>query len=257
MATNISNQTLEQYLLNELPTERMQAIKQRLEIDPELQQRIQALRQSNTDILDTYTPEAMVPRIKLRAAQEPKPAKTKTFLLPSLSLAAATMVIILAFPVLQNTFFQPSDTTRLKGESETLFIYRKTETQVQLLKNNAQALPGDLLQIAYRSNTHPFGIIVSLDGQGTVTLHSPVNKDKETKLTLNKKIALPIAYELDEAPEFERFFFITSETSLDISEVLSATHRLAENKEQAQVAPLDLPKSIKQISIVLKKGESL
>ncbi len=139
--------------------------------------------------------------------------------------------------------------------SPQIYIYRKGDAEP--LQNGSYARKGDLLQIAYQTDAEAFGIILSIDGRGTVTLHFPDNASGSTKLTLNEKTALGNSYELDDAPEFERFFFITSESPLNTKSILRAAEELARNKfnvlnENIKITGIT-DNSIRQMSITIKK----
>jgi hypothetical protein len=66
---------------------------------------------------------------------------------------------------------------------------------------------------------------------------------------------LSSSYELDDAPDFERFFFITSKSGIDVQTILKSAKELAKNPKTAETAELDLPNSISQYSLLIKKGE--
>ena len=69
------------------------------------------------------------------------------------------------------------------------------------------------------------------------------------------EISLPYAYELDDAPAYERFFFITSDESFDLSVVRAALDMLAAHPERAERKRLKLPSGFRQYSIMLRKKE--
>jgi hypothetical protein len=71
---------------------------------------------------------------------------------------------------------------------------------------------------------------------------------------LSKQFLLPNAIELDDAPNFERFFFLTSEYPIDVDGVLREAQDLANNPERVQQKNLDLPESFKQYSVLILKG---
>jgi hypothetical protein len=105
--------------------------------------------------------------------------------------------------------------------------------------------------------THdPYGLILSVDGRGGVTLHFPAEKDGSSLLVLNKKTALPHAIELDDAPGFERFFLITSGFPIDVEDVLKKAENLARDPERVRQGRLDLAEDIRQYSVLILKGES-
>jgi len=136
-----------------------------------------------------------------------------------------------------------------------LILHRKNNDVVELLENRDRAKAGDLLQIAYVAAGEPYGVILSIDGTGGVTLHYPEGKKESTILKQDKKILLRSAYELDEAPEFEGFFFITSKSIIRADEVLKSAEVLAKNPNRAKKENLELPETFSQSSIILIKGE--
>jgi hypothetical protein len=271
MKTNpVKNWELERYLLGELPRRRMDEIKNLLEKDSELREELADLKRSNEEILKQFTPEAMVPQIKAQHETLQENKATQTVLLKRLLYAspvfAAALVVL--FIVLQNPGgrttqdIQGLQGTRIKG-TETIdeskphiLVHRKTNDTVELLESGDSASAGDLLQIAYVSVGAPYGVILSIDGKGVVTLHYPTSEDKEPILDQNKKTPLPSSYELDDAPDFERFFFITSKSKIDVQAILSSAEVLAKDPETSHRADLDLPDSLSQYSLLVKKGES-
>ncbi|MBN1595927.1 hypothetical protein JW933_08395 [candidate division FCPU426 bacterium] len=255
MMPHYSDLTLEQYLLNELPPERKREIDGRLDNDPELRRRLEALKHTTNDILAAYPPREMAQRIKDRwaAFSSRRRLRPLPWLLPSLVAGAA--VLLLALPSLQPVFFQLSEGTRIKGQAAQLYLYRRVGDQVQLLKNNDSGQKGDLLQIAYMSSRDAFGIILSLDGRGNVTLHFPSDPAASTKLSRPNKTLLPNAYELDDAPGYERFFFLTSASALDVNMVLQAARQLAQDQANAPAGFLPVAAKIKQYSVRIDKGE--
>ena len=98
-------------------------------------------------------------------------------------------------------------------------------------------------------------MILSIDGRGAVTLHLPESKGDSTKLELSKQSLLPNAIELDDAPEFERFFFLTSDSPIDVNGILQEAQDLAKNLEQVRQNNLELPESFQQYSVLILKGE--
>lgn len=62
------------------------------------------------------------------------------------------------------------------------------------------------------------------------------------------------AYKLDDAPEFERFFFITSDAEIDVEDILKRAKALANDSHGAKTGNIRLPHSFKQFSILIIKG---
>ncbi|MBN1838324.1 MAG: hypothetical protein JW820_20865, partial [Spirochaetales bacterium] len=108
-------------------------------------------------------------------------------------------------------------------------------------------------QLGYVAAARAYGVILSIDGRGVVTLHFPVGSTGAGELEREGESLLPFAYELDDAPGFERFFFVTGPEPFAVDSVLEAAERLAADPEQARQAPLILPGELEQVSMMLKK----
>ncbi|MCP4157377.1 MAG: ActD protein, partial [bacterium] len=66
-------------------------------------------------------------------------------------------------------------------------------------------------------------------------------------------ILLPNAIELDDAPGFERFFFITSTTPIDVPALLTTAEKLAATAVEARYDELPLPQNMNQYSVIINK----
>lgn len=260
---------LERYLLGELSSTRMAEIKKLLKTDSELRKKLAALKRSNEEILKQYPPEAVVPQIKTQLETGGKDKATQPVLLKR--LLYATPVFAAALVVLFIVFRNPGghttqdiqglQSTRIKG-TETIdvskphiLVHRKVNDTVELLESGDKASAGDLLQIAYVSVGATYGVILSVDGRGVVTLHYPESEDKDPILDQYKKTFLSTSYELDDAPDFERFFFITSKSEIDVQAILNSAKVLAKHPKTSDLAELELPDSLRQYSLLIKKGE--
>jgi hypothetical protein len=260
---------LERYLLGELPPTRMDEIKKLLESESALREELAALERSNEEILKQYSPETVLPQIKAsldpgREDRVRQPILLKRLLYATPVFAAALVVLFIVFqnPGGRTTQdIQGLQGTRIKG-TETIdvskphiLIHRKTNDTVELLESGDKASAGDLLQIAYMSVGATYGVILSIDGRGVVTLHYPESEDKEPILEQDKKTLLPTSYELDDAPDFERFFFITSKSKIDVQTILNSAKVLAKHPKTLEKAALALPDTLGQYSLLIKKGE--
>jgi hypothetical protein len=113
---------------------------------------------------------------------------------------------------------------------------------------------GDLIQLRYNAGGKKFGVIASVDGAGEVTLHYPGAEDappEDTALSM-KPTPLAHAYALDNAPRFERFFFITADKPIELAPCIAALRSLAERGDAAS-ASLELPSELHQWSLRLRK----
>lgn len=110
--------------------------------------------------------------------------------------------------------------TRTKGMDARIEVWKKTEKGIVQMENLAEAREGDEIQLRYSVPQKCFGLLFSMDGNGTITLHMG-NENKAIALEPGKMVTLPFAYKLDNAPKFEKFFLLTSqkEFELDVSNI--------------------------------------
>ena len=140
----------------------------------------------------------------------------------------------------------------MKGAPE-LLVYREDSRSAELLRDGAAAGEGDVVQIKYVAAGRKFGAIVSIDGRGAVTLHYPETAGGSTQLESGATAALHYAYQLDDAPGFERFFFVTAPRQFATSVVMDSARRLA--RGAARTGSLALPAGFEQASVLLTKGD--
>jgi len=145
------------------------------------------------------------------------------------------------------------ETTRPKGLEPRLLIHRQREDAPEPLADSARARQGDVLQLSYVSAGRRYGAVLSIDGRGAVTLHAPETSTGPLELK-GGTVSLASAYELDDAPAFERFFFVTSEEPFDVNAVLESARALARDSGAARREPLPLPGSLSQTSVILDKA---
>jgi hypothetical protein len=144
---------------------------------------------------------------------------------------------------------------RAKGLAPSLRVYRKRADGPQLLAQGERVQAGDVLQLGYVAPGMSYAVLVSIDGRAQVTLHFPGSAELSTKLgEAQGEQLLPAAYELDDAPRFERFVLVTSRRPLSAAEVLRAASVLARRGESALSAALALPAHAEQVSVLLSKG---
>ena len=196
MANNkIPGWILEKYLLGELPEPELKKITHQLSNDPDLRAEIEKLNASNKDILNKYPADSMVPAILDRCNKEKnyrendvrvplaKPTLFKRMLQFSPAFASLLVIFFIGLQI-----FKPGDnssktiepgvqkgTHRVKGSPEAklvphLIIHRKGNN-IEVLEKGSRAQAGDLLQLAYAAAGEAHGVICSIDGNSTVTLH--------------------------------------------------------------------------------------
>jgi hypothetical protein len=67
------------------------------------------------------------------------------------------------------------------------------------------------VQIFYEAAGRPHGLLFSLDAAGVLTRHLPDSGNTSVPLKQGGRVPLGFAYELDDSPGWERFYFITSD----------------------------------------------
>jgi hypothetical protein len=208
---------------------------------------------SNREILADYPPERVVSEIhrKLELAGKPAPSRVwiPWLLAPTMVAAAALVWIsVREEPPALATHVEIIDDgvreqTRIKGGVEPhLVIDRRTAAGHERLVADQVVRSGDLLQVSYVPAGRRHGVIVSIDGAGAVTLHHPEAPGASPVLIEGSEVPLAHSYELDDAPGFERFVFVTRDGQPPtVDEVMRAAEQIAEDPAQASHASLPLP----------------
>jgi hypothetical protein len=226
---------LERIAAGDLPPERAEALRRRLEAEEGGGERLAGLASSNAEILAAHPPAEMARAIRGRAAAETAKgaaagaAPARSFWVvgaPALAFATAIAAVFFLPPARPGGSVATApivatggtdDGDRIKGLEPRLRIYRKVGKlgkKVELLEDGAAARPGDELQLAYVAAGRRYGAVLSLDGAGRVTFHLPVGGGAPAAVPLRAQgeVSLPASYQLDAAPRFERFLFVTSDT---------------------------------------------
>ncbi len=272
----ISEYILEKYVLRELGQQKMEALDRRVAADPALRARVREIEASNRETLAQYPPASEVSEIMARFARVQPVARPerlrqgglfrKWALRLSPALALAVMLLILFLPRQKHGekgawLSERPEKILVKGpaaislDHTQLLVHRKRNAHVELLRNGDLGRAGDLLQLAYVAARESFGVILSIDGQGRVTRHYPTEAYGSCALVRQKKVLLSNAFELDDAPGFERFFFVTAEEKIDAGRVFAKAVELAKDPARAGKENLDLPGNIKQYSVIISKGD--
>jgi hypothetical protein len=247
----IGDWQLERYRLGELPAGERDAIRTALATDGDLAQRLARLDRSDGEILARHPPAVISASIRARAAHGDAGRPRRAGAQGRLALALACGLVLAAAGVLLLPGRVPDaneDTTRVKGLAPRLFVYRKAPTGAEELAAGAAAREDDVVQLAYQAAGRHFGAIVSIDGRGVVTRHLPAAGTLASPLKTGPPFALPEAYRLDDAPGFERFYFVTADQPFAVDLVLAAvSHPVG---AQGRLA---LPAGLDQYSFALRK----
>jgi hypothetical protein len=243
MTRNIPDLVLERYRLNELPETSARAVEQMLAADPALRARLDALDRSDADIRARYSPLISV---------HDKRGPLRRLVLRALTAAAVGATALLVFFALPRAVQNSGDVDRIKGTASSrpaVAIYRRTSSGSERLADGDVVHPGDLLRVGYTSAGRAYGVIFSIDGRGALTMHLPPDGSESVSLAQGAATTLlDRAYELDDAPNVERFYFITSARPFAVAPILTAAR-------ESRTAPgaLALPSGLDQVTFAIQK----
>lgn len=235
---------LERFILNELPQSEINAIREREQFDLVLHERIEALRENSAELLEKHPLKRMISGSKKASARKLKNSfslwdnwkNIPVWAAPAFVCAAALLILPLYTLSLipektETTAFFSNEETRVKGLEPRLEVWRKTGEIAEKLEFKAGVNQGDIIQLRYLVPQTCYGTIVSLDGRGVVTVHLSGEVGKAAPLTPGRAVALDHSYQLDDAPEFEIFYLVTSPQNFDIKEVTQSIQKVKNPNE--------------------------
>ena len=225
----ISDYQLERYLLREGTADELAALERRLAADPALAQRLAALERSNEELQRRYPPEWMRDQIELKLKASTSSVETRApgrraqrtwsgYRLWAVPVVALILAVV-AVPTLFDRETQEAPALRVKGgeQGPRLLVFRKLASGAERLQDGALAQSGDWVQLAYRSGGLQYGAILSVDGRGAVTQHLPATGAEAVPLAAQD--TLDVAYELDDAPRWERFYLVAADHRFNLAAV--------------------------------------
>ena len=245
---------LERFLTGDLPESEMNEIRELEAKDAMLAQRVRMLREDNKAILNKLPFEALAGKLAgsagtadevrtaqvMRTADEVGTAPRFSFVKYASAAVLVLAIALVAFFAQRETVVTgaenggdvaaangaaqtqvalaetPSD-TRIKGLDARMEVWKKTPTGIVQLQDLDEVREGDEIQLRYAVPEKCFGILFSMDGNGALTLHMG-DGEKSIELAPGKMNSLPFAYKLDDAPYFEKFFFVTSPKEFAVEE---------------------------------------
>jgi hypothetical protein len=254
---------LERYRLEELPTDERAQLEDRIRGDETLRRRLEALDRSDEEIRRRYPPDELASQIQRRIDtnnRTPARARRRGNVYWVAPLAVAALVTLAALVAPRMAAPPPPstgpaaavDADRIKGLAPALALYRRTVQGSETLADGAVARAGDLLRIGYRAAGKPYGVILSIDGRGGVTVHLPHHADRAATLKRDGTVLLDEAYELDDAPQWERFYFITGDASFAVAPIVDAARDAATGHHDPPAA-LALPHGLQQSTFSIQK----
>ena len=234
---------LERFLTGDLPEEEMNKLRELEANDAVFANRVKMLREDNKAILSKLPFETLAANLGTVTETAGTAAKNAArFTL--VKFAAAAMFV---FAVALVAFFAQSETsvmnervgsdvanvngsqntqvalaeiqsdTRIKGLEARMEVWKKTPAGIVQLNDLDSVGEGDEIQLRYAVPEKCFGLLFSMDGNGALTLHMG-DGVKAVELAPGKMNSLPFAYKLDDAPYFEKFFFVTSPKEFAVEE---------------------------------------
>ena len=84
-------------------------------------------------------------------------------------------------------------------------------------------------------------------------MHLPPNGERAAPLKPGSEILLDQAYELDDAPGWEQFYFVTGETPFAVADVVNAARKTAAGGVRGTPAPLPVGHELAQSTFSIQK----
>jgi len=251
---------LERYLLDELSQAEARTVAALEQTDLEVRARLETLRASSAELLERYPTPWMSRRIQQRLeapAQMAGQAGWRQWLAPRLAAPAAvialTVALLVSLPV-EEVIVAPASPPgiRIKGLRPHLILHRKTAQGSERLEEGAVVRRGDRILVQYQAAGAAYGAILSVDGRGAVTRHFPDRGEIAALLRQDGPVPLEFSYELDDAPQVERFFFVTAAEPFAVEVALEPARRAARGGETPEA--LRLPPPLSQAAFALSKS---
>ena len=248
---------LERFLTGDLPDEEMNKLRELEANDAVFANRVKMLREDNKAILSKLPFETLAANLGMDAAEEGRAnlgtdaagiaAKNVAKNAARFTLVKFAAAAMFVFAVALVAFFAQSETsvmnervgsdvanvngsqntqvalaenesdTRIKGLDARMEVWKKTSAGIVQLNDLDSVGEGDEIQLRYAVPEKCFGLLFSMDGNGALTLHMG-DGVKAIELAPGKMNSLPFAYKLDDAPYFEKFFFVTSPKEFAVEE---------------------------------------
>ena len=231
---------LERFLTGDLPEEEMNKLRELEANDAVFANRVKMLREDNKAILSKLPFEALAANLGTATNTAAKNA-------PRFTLVKFAVAAMFIFAVAMVAFFAQRETsvmnervgsdvanvkgsqntqvalaenesdTRIKGLDARMEVWKKTQAGIVQLNDLDSVGEGDEIQLRYAVPEKCYGLLFSMDGNGALTLHMG-DGVKAIELAPGKMNSLPFAYKLDDAPYFEKFFFVTSPKEFAVEE---------------------------------------
>ena len=231
---------LERYLTGDLPESDMREIREMEAADEIFANRVKMLREDSEAILRKLPYDRLAERLdSLPGRDTYGHGKPVNFGIVKFAAAAALVLAVMTVAVfsqrslseeggtvlannadgsqvMEVAMVDQNDDVRIKGLSARMEVWKKTGDSAVQMENLGEAREGDEIQLRYAVAEKCYGLLFSMDGNGTITMHMGEG-NKAVGLEPGKMTTLPFAYKLDNAPKFEKFFFLTSKDEFELN----------------------------------------
>jgi hypothetical protein len=234
---------LERYLTGDLPDSEMREIREMEATDEIFAGRVKMMREDNRAILKKMPFERLSERLDamptrfgngLKGAGSNGAGNGVSFTLVKFATAAALVLAVVTVALFsQREVVSPAtdggaqvmdvamvdfqdEGTRIKGLEARIEVWKKTADSAVQMSNLDEAREGDEIQLRYSVPEKCFGMLLSMDGNGALTMHMG-SENHAVELAPGEMTTLPFAYKLDNAPKFEKFFLLTSRNMFSIN----------------------------------------
>ncbi|MCL2763988.1 MAG: hypothetical protein FWD40_01750 [Treponema sp.] len=239
---HISAFLLERYHIGEVSHEEKTQIDEALAHDKTLASALADLDRKDNDFfrqfpVDKFFPEHHIIRSDEKKVQRKSLRSNLRRINPAfLGICAAALVVVISLPLLIfNNSAQTEFGDRMKGASAdngsielSVYVREDVSGESVRLSDNSGISEGNTIQLVYRvSGAEKYGVIFSIDGRAYVTMHYPYTPWQSTLLVSGRAVPLEEAFTLDDAPDYEIFFFVAGDDPVDIRDVLSTAGQLA------------------------------
>ena len=215
----ISDFKLERYLLGELPEVEMAALRKREAEDELFAARVKMMREEGKRFLAENPFSGLEDKLEndQRSVERSLWLRVAAVLVVAFGIFSVVVLNRQTEIVNESSATSGMDVamadvdngTRIKGMTAGLEVWKKMGDSAVQMVNLGEAREGDEIQLRYRVPQKCFGMLFSMDGNGTVTMHMGEG-NRAVELEPGKMTTLPFAYKLDNAPKFEKFFLLTS-----------------------------------------------
>ncbi|MCL2273163.1 MAG: hypothetical protein FWC19_10220, partial [Treponema sp.] len=239
--TCISVLLLERYHMGEVTCEEKKLIEETIKNDKKLKEYLADLDSADNDFFARFPRERIFAAHKLQRRNfRDSLRRSKKFKVLTVGVSAAALLLIVFIPLyFLNNPKKIEFSERIKGtgivsgNSIDLSVYLKENTTGDIIKLTDQYSinEGNTVQLVYsvyeNSSDDKYGVIFSIDGRSVITMHYPHTSWQSSLLDRGRAVPLDEAFTLDDAPDYEIFFFIAANAPINTGSILATAKQLA------------------------------